>query len=68
MRVTGEVEFVEDLEVKNQALNDRPWLRAFGSGRADDPDFIVFRIAHGVAFFFTMENNLREAEIPRIRF
>lgn len=68
LRVTGVVELITDLEVISQALEERPYLKAFGSGRPDDPGFIVFRVAHGEAHFWTWEYNMREAEIPRIRF
>lgn len=68
LRVTGKVEFVEDLNLKEKALEERPWLKAFGSGEPDDPNFGLIRLSHGEAFFFTMENNARESEIPRIKF
>ena len=28
----------------------------------------MFRVAHGEAWFWTVEANLREREVPRIRF
>ncbi|HCG99572.1 MAG TPA: hypothetical protein DE036_07240 [Actinobacteria bacterium] len=68
LRVTGEVKFVDDIALKSQALEERPFLKAFGSGTAGDPNFIIFKVANGEAFFWTMEDNLSEAEIPRIYF
>jgi len=28
----------------------------------------MFRIAHGEAYFWTIENNMREQEAPRVKF
>lgn len=68
LRVTGEAEFVDDPQMRDAALAERPYLRALGLQDASDPDFILFRVAHGEAHFWTWKNNMREAEIPRIRF
>ncbi len=68
LRITGEVEFVDDLGQKTQALEERSFLRALGFVEASDPDFILFRIAHGEAHFWTWADNTKEAEIPRISF
>ena len=68
LRITGEVEFIEDIEVKSKALEERSFLKALGLERADDPNFILFRVAHGEAHFWKWENNLKEAEIPKILF
>jgi pyridoxamine 5'-phosphate oxidase len=29
---------------------------------------VIFRIAHGEAYFLTLENNLREHEAPHLKF
>ncbi|WP_332449220.1 pyridoxamine 5'-phosphate oxidase family protein [Methanoculleus sp.] len=67
MRVAGAVEFVDDPALKERLVGDRPWLLQIVSGPAD-PKLAVFRVAHGEAYFWTMENNMREAEAPRVRF
>lgn len=67
LRITGEVEFIEDQELKQQAMADRPFLKAFVAG-GDKLSFILFRIPHGEAHFWLWENNTKEAEIPKIRF
>jgi hypothetical protein len=28
----------------------------------------IFRLAHGEAYFWTMANNMRESEAPRVKF
>jgi len=62
MRVTGSVEFINDLALKEKAMEERPFLKTFGL-TAQSPNLIVFRIAHGQAHFWTMENNLRPKEM-----
>lgn len=68
LRVTGEFEIVQDLDLKSRALEERNFLKALGLERADDPNFILFRVAHGEAHFWTWADNLKEAQIPRINF
>lgn len=61
MRVAGEVEFINDRAMKEKALIDRPFLKDFGI-TPDSPQLIIFRIAHGTAHFWTMENNFKPKE------
>jgi pyridoxamine 5'-phosphate oxidase len=56
LRVAGEVEFVDDPELKKKVLEDRPFLKEFGM-TFDHPGLIIFRIAKGEAYFWTMETN-----------
>ncbi len=62
LRIEGEVEFVNDQKLKEKVLNDRPFLKSFGL-TADSEGLIIFRIAHGNAHFWVMENNLKPKEI-----
>jgi pyridoxamine 5'-phosphate oxidase len=62
LRIEGDVEFINDLKLKEKVLNDRPFLKGFGL-TADNPGLIIFRIAHGKAHFWTMENNTKPKEI-----
>ena len=57
MRVAGEIEFVDDPVLKNKVLEDRPFLKDFGM-TYDHPGLIIFRIAKGEAYFWTMATNL----------
>ncbi len=68
MRVSGEIEFVEDLTLKARLLEDRPFFRALGITKPDDPLFVLFRVKRGEAFFWTMADNMKESEIERISF
>lgn len=56
MRVAGEIEFIDDLDLKKKVLEDRPFLKEFGM-TFDHPGLVVFRIAKGEAYFWTMETN-----------
>jgi len=62
LRITGEVEFLTDIKLKEKVLLERPFLKTFGM-TADSPALVIFRIAHGQAHFWTMENNLKPKEI-----
>lgn len=64
MRIAGEVEFIHDPVFKQKALDDRPFLKSFGL-TIDSPQLVLFRIAHGEAHFWTMENNLKPKEIVK---
>ena len=56
MRVAGEVEFLDDPELKKKLLEDRPILKKLGM-TFDDPKLVIFRIAKGKAYFWTRETN-----------
>lgn len=67
MRLAGEVEFLDDSDLRARLLEDRPFLKAFMKG-PDNPLLAIFRIPRGEAWFWTMADNLKESEVPRIRF
>lgn len=66
LRVTGEAEFLDDAEMRDCLLEQRPFLKALG----DDPAeyLAIFRVGRGEAWFWTMADNLREDAIPRWTF
>jgi len=68
MRVAGKVKFLDDIALKARLLEERPFLKAIGTGKPDDPLLAVFQIYTGEAQFWKMENNMRESEIKKIRF
>jgi uncharacterized pyridoxamine 5'-phosphate oxidase family protein len=61
LRISGKAEFLEDPFLREKVLNDRPFLKSFGL-TVDSPGLVIFRIAHGKAHFWTMENNLKPKE------
>ncbi len=68
MRVTGESEFVNDLELKAKLIAERPFYKNIGIKSPDDPLFVLFRVYKGEAFFWTFANNMKESAIERIKF
>jgi pyridoxamine 5'-phosphate oxidase len=62
LRVAGEVEFVDDRILKEKVLEDRAFLKNFGL-TIDSPELLIFKIAHGEAHIWTMENNLKPKEV-----
>lgn len=62
MRLSGEVEFLDDPDLKKQLLQDWPFLQEA------EPVLELFRIRSGEAFFWTMADVLKEKEIQRVRF
>jgi pyridoxamine 5'-phosphate oxidase len=62
LRISGEVEFLTDSKLKERVFADRPFLKSFGL-TIDSPSLIMFRISHGQAHFWTMENNLKPKEM-----
>ncbi len=68
MRVTGKVEFLDDLVLRTRLLEERPFLKAIVTNGPSDPILAVFRVPHGESYFWTMELNMREHEAPRVKF
>jgi pyridoxamine 5'-phosphate oxidase len=62
MRISGEVEFLQDLSLKEKVLHERPFLKSYGL-TVNNPGLIIFRISHGKAHFWTMETNLKPKHI-----
>jgi uncharacterized pyridoxamine 5'-phosphate oxidase family protein len=61
LRIAGKAEFINDTFLKEKVLNERPFLKEYGL-TTESPHLIIFRIAHGTAHFWTMENNLKPKE------
>lgn len=68
MRVTGKVEFLHDPAMPERLFSDRPWVKSLMSEERLGRELAIFRIGHGDVQFWTMENNLKEGESPRLRF
>jgi uncharacterized pyridoxamine 5'-phosphate oxidase family protein len=68
MRVTGKVEFIDDLALKTKLLEDRPFYKPVASGKPEDPFYQIFRIHTGEAHFWTMADIMKESELERIKF
>jgi uncharacterized pyridoxamine 5'-phosphate oxidase family protein len=68
MRVCGRVEFLEDKSLEERLYKDRPWVKDLMKAAPKDARLAMFRLAHGIAYFWTMENNMRENEAPLCKF
>ncbi len=53
LRVTGQVEVLDDQSLKQQLLDDWPFMVPVHKS-ADNPEYVLFRIAHGEAHFWSM--------------
>ncbi len=67
MRVNGDAEFMDSPALKERLITERPFLKAIIKG-PDDPLLTIFRIPKGEAHFWTMAENMKESEIPRVQF
>ena len=63
LRITGEIEEVDDRAKKQKLIETQDYLKGFSS---DDPIFKLLRVIKGKARFWTMANNLRESELETV--
>jgi pyridoxamine 5'-phosphate oxidase len=67
LRVTGIVEFVDDMEKKRQLYAERDYLKAAFDNPAD-PAYKLLHIAHGSAKFWSLADNMKEDSLEVIEF
>jgi len=67
MRITGNIEFIDDPNLKKKAYEDRKFLDDI-VGKPIEPYMEVFRISSGDAHFWTMADVMREKELEHLRF
>jgi len=67
MRVTGKVEFVDDLELQKKCAEEGTFLEQL-MGKPLGHLWKIFRIHSGEVFFFTLRDTLKENELERIKF
>jgi uncharacterized pyridoxamine 5'-phosphate oxidase family protein len=58
LRISGRIEFVEDMAIRTRLYETFSWLKAIGTGRPDSPTIVVFRIVQGQFNYWTWENNV----------
>jgi len=68
MRVSGKIEFIDDIAQKNKVLTDRPFLLEMGVKGPEDPLLTIFRVSSGEAYFWTAADSMKEEQIKRIKF
>ncbi|MBI5418951.1 MAG: pyridoxamine 5'-phosphate oxidase family protein [Deltaproteobacteria bacterium] len=65
LRITGEFEIVDDRGKKQRLIDERDYLKRFS---ADDPAFVLLRLPHGKARFWTLADNLGEDQVEVLEF
>ncbi len=68
MRVSGKVKFISDPAIRAKCIEERPFVKNFGITEPGNPLLAVFQIYTGEAYFWTMADSMKEADIPRIKF
>jgi uncharacterized pyridoxamine 5'-phosphate oxidase family protein len=67
MRVTGEVQFLEDEGLRERIAQERGFLEQM-AGQPLEGLWRLFRVPSGEAHFWTLGDTLKEPELERIRF
>jgi len=62
MRASGTVEFLDDENLKQRLLAERPFLEPFIENTA------IFRVQKGEAWFWTFVDSMSDSAIERVRF
>lgn len=65
VRVRGDVEFLDDMDLKKEIIAGRPFLKPFVEERGHD-SLLVFRIKNCRATVWTMQTNLEPKEWTRL--
>ena len=68
MRVSGEAKIITDKAIRTRCVEERPFVKNFGITDADNPLLAVFPVYRGEAYFWTMPDSMKEADLPRIKF
>ena len=68
MRVAGKAEFLSDPALEQRLFRDRPWVADLLKNAPNGGKLAIFRIGHGEAYFWTMADNMREQDAPRVKF
>ncbi len=64
LRVTGQVEFLNDSKLREKVIEDRQFLKTMGMTAAS-PGLVIFRIPSGEAHFWTMATNFEPKKMIR---
>ena len=68
MRITGEVEFLNDIALSTRLLEERPFLKDMGATGPEDPNISIFRIASGEARFWSMADAMSGKPVEILKF
>jgi len=56
------------MEVRKKCIAERLNLKSMGITEPDDPLLAIFHLYTGEAYFWTREDSMKEADIPREKF
>ncbi len=68
LRISGKIEYIDDTDIRKRFYEERGFLKEIGVKGPEDPFLVVFALRKGEAFIWTFADNLKEADIPRVRF
>jgi pyridoxamine 5'-phosphate oxidase len=68
MRVYGKARIITDSKIRAKCIEERPFVKNFGITEPDNPLLAVFQVYTGEAYFWTMADSMKEADLPRIKF
>ena len=68
LRVYGKVKIITDSKIRAKCIEERPFVKNFGITEPDNPLLAVFQVYTGEAYFWTMDDSMKEADLPRIKF
>ena len=65
LRVTARVAFEKSLEMKQNLIDEKPYLKGF---RADDETFLLFTLESAKAWFWGLSDNMQEEDLEVLEF
>ncbi|OGN99197.1 MAG: pyridoxamine 5'-phosphate oxidase [Chloroflexi bacterium RBG_13_51_18] len=68
LRVSGKARAVTDMKIRARCIEERPFVKNFGITTPDNPLLAIYQVYTGEAYFWTMADSMKEAELPRIKF
>jgi pyridoxamine 5'-phosphate oxidase len=68
MRVSGKAKIITDNAIRARCIEERPFIKNFGITTPDNPLLGIFQVYTGEAYFWTMADSMKEADLPRIKF
>jgi pyridoxamine 5'-phosphate oxidase len=55
-------------QLQKKCIKERPFVKNFGITEPNNPLLAVFHLYTGEAYFWTMADSMKEAQIPRAKF
>ena len=65
LRIQTTINILEDKKLKQHLIDTREYLKHF---TVEDPSYILFTLSNSEAKFWTLQDNLKEDELEKIKF